>query len=92
MVLRGDVYLLLTIITYDFPTHSSEWGKFMRYAAIFVDSVSQWAVMDTLSDGFVPEFFGTEREARKAAELEENRWDELMADALPHRAGRHKAS
>jgi len=55
----------------------------MRYAAIFVDSVSQWAVMDSLSDGFVPAFFGTEQEARKAAELEQSRWDDLIADALP---------
>ena len=55
----------------------------MRYAAIFVDSVSQWAVMDTLSDGFVPAFFETEKEARKAAKREESRWDELMADAFP---------
>ncbi len=55
----------------------------MRYAAIFVDSVSQWAVMDSLSDGFVPAFFETEEEARKAAKREENRWGELMADALP---------
>lgn len=57
----------------------------MRYAAIFVDSVSQWAVMDSLSGGFVPAFFETEQEAREAAELEESRWDDLMADALPRR-------
>ncbi|MDA0306605.1 MAG: hypothetical protein O3B76_10040 [Proteobacteria bacterium] len=55
----------------------------MRYAAIFVDSVSQWAVMDSLSDGFIPAFFETEQKARKAAKLEESRWDDLIADALP---------
>ncbi len=55
----------------------------MRYTAIYVDSVRKWAVIDTLSDDFALDFFATERDARLAAELEENRWSEFLADALP---------
>ena len=35
----------------------------MRYSAIFVDSVDKWAVVDTLSDDFVPAFYDSEPEA-----------------------------
>lgn len=55
----------------------------MRYTAIYVDSVRKWAVIDTLSDDFALDFFDTERDARVAAGLEENRWSELLADTLP---------
>ncbi len=55
----------------------------MRYSAIYVDSVDQWAVMDTLSDGFVLEFFDTEQDARISANFEEFRWNQLRTDALP---------
>ncbi len=55
----------------------------MRYTAIYVDSVRKWAVIDTLSDDFVLDFFATERDARVAAGSEENRWSEILADALP---------
>ena len=40
-------------------------------------------MIDTLSDDFALDFFATERDARLAAELEENRWSEFLADALP---------
>ena len=55
----------------------------MRYTAIYVDSVRKWAVIDTLSDDFALNFFATERDTRLAAGLEETRWSEFLADALP---------
>ncbi len=55
----------------------------MRYSAIYVDSVGKWGVIDTLSDGFVLEFFDTERDARLCAKFEEYRWNQIRADALP---------
>ena len=55
----------------------------MRYTPIYVDSVRKWAVIDTLSDDFVIDFFATERDARLAAGSEENRWSEVLAEALP---------
>lgn len=60
----------------------------MRYSAIFVDSVDKWAVVDTLSDDFVPVFYDSERDAAKAAKSEESRWTRLVAGAvLPAAAG-----
>ena len=59
----------------------------MRYSALYVDSVGKWAVVDTLSDGFVLEFYETKKEAQKAAKLEEQRWDELVAGTLPAATG-----
>ena len=55
----------------------------MRYSAIYVDSVSKWGVIDTLSDGFVLEFFDTEQDARLSAKFEEYRWNQVRADAFP---------
>ncbi len=55
----------------------------MRYSAIYVDSVGQWGVIDTLSDGFVLELFDTEQDARLSAKFEEYRWNQVRADALP---------
>lgn len=55
----------------------------MRYTTIYVDSVRKWAVIDTLADDFALAFFASEKDARDAAGLEENRWSELLADALP---------
>ncbi len=55
----------------------------MRYSALYVDSVGKWAVVDTLSDGFVLEFHETEKQALNTAKFEENRWDKLLAGALP---------
>ncbi len=55
----------------------------MRYTAMYVDSVRKWAVIDTLADDFVLDFFATERDARVAAGAEENRWSEILADTLP---------
>jgi len=55
----------------------------MRYSALYVDSVGKWAVVDALSDGFVLEFFDTEKDARFSAKFEEYRWDRLRADAVP---------
>lgn len=55
----------------------------MRYSAIYVDSVDKWGVIDTLSDGFVLEFFDTERDARLSATFEEYRWNQVRADAFP---------
>ena len=55
----------------------------MRYTVIYVDSVRKWAVIDTLSDDFVLDFFATERDARVAAGSEETRWSEILADTLP---------
>ncbi len=55
----------------------------MRYSAIYVDSVDKWGVIDTLSDGFVLEFFDTERDARLSATFEEYRWNRVRADAFP---------
>ena len=55
----------------------------MRYSAIYVDSVGQWGVIDALSDGFVLEFFDTEKDARLSAKFEEYRWNQVRADALP---------
>ena len=55
----------------------------MRYSAIYVDSVGKWAVIDTLSDDFVLEFFETEQDARLSAKFEEYRWNQIRADALP---------
>ncbi len=54
----------------------------MRYAAIYVDSVDKWAVVDTLSDDFVPVFYDSERDAGNAAKSEENRWTRLVAGAV----------
>ncbi len=54
----------------------------MRYSAIFVDSVGKWAVVDTLSDDFVPSFYDSERDAENAARSEENRWTRLVASAV----------
>jgi len=51
----------------------------MRYAAIYVDSVGQWAVVDTLSDGFALALFDTEDAARDAARAEERRWVKVVA-------------
>ncbi len=60
----------------------------MRYSAIYVDSVDKWAVVDTLSDDFVPVFYDSERDAENAAKSEENRWTRLVAGAvLPAAAG-----
>ena len=60
----------------------------MRYSAIFVDSVDKWAVVDTLSDDFVPAFYDNERDAENAAKSEDNRWNRLVAGAvLPAAAG-----
>ncbi len=60
----------------------------MRYSAIFVDSVEKWAVVDTLSDDFVPAFYDSELDAENAAKSEENRWTRLVAGAvLPVAAG-----
>ena len=59
----------------------------MRYSALYIDSVGKWAVVDTLSDGFVLEFQETEKQALKAARFEENRWDKLVAGAIPAAAG-----
>lgn len=60
----------------------------MRYSAIFVDSVDKWAVVDTLSDDFVPVFYDSQRDAENAAKSEENRWTRLVAGAvLPAAAG-----
>ncbi len=60
----------------------------MRYSAIFIDSVEKWAVVDTLSDDFVPAFYDSERDAKNAAESEEKRWTRLVAGAvLPAAAG-----
>ncbi len=55
----------------------------MRYTVIYVDSVREWAVIDTLADDFVLDFFATERDARVAAGSEENLWSEILADTLP---------
>ena len=55
----------------------------MRYSALYVDSVGKWAVVDTLSDGFVLEFHENEKQALKAAKFEETRWDKLVAGAIP---------
>ncbi len=54
----------------------------MRYSAIYVDSVDKWAVVDTLSDDFVPVFYDSERDAENAAKSEENRWTRLVAGAV----------
>ena len=54
----------------------------MRYSAIFVDSVDKWAVVDTLSDDFVPAFYDSEQDAEKGARSEENRWTRLVAGAV----------
>jgi 3-methyladenine DNA glycosylase AlkD len=55
----------------------------MRFSAIYVDSMRKWAVIDTLSDNFELEVFDNERDARRAARSEENRWAELFGDELP---------
>jgi 3-methyladenine DNA glycosylase AlkD len=55
----------------------------MRYSALYVDSIGKWAVVDTLSDGFILQFHKTEKQALKAAKFEEKRWDTLVAGALP---------
>ena len=55
----------------------------MRYSAIYVDSVGKWAVIDTLSDDFVLEFFDNEQDARLSAKFEEYRWNQIRADARP---------
>ncbi len=59
----------------------------MRYSALYVDSVGKWAVVDTLSDGFVLEFHESEKQALKAAKFEETRWEKLVANAIPAAAG-----
>ena len=48
-----------------------------------MDDGRKWAVVDTLSDGFVLEFHETEKQALKAAKFEETRWDKLVAGAIP---------
>jgi len=58
----------------------------MRYSTIYVDSIGKWAVVDTLSDGSVLNFHGSEKEACQAADLEESRWDKLVAGAFPSAA------
>jgi 3-methyladenine DNA glycosylase AlkD len=50
--------------------------------AIYVDSVDKWAVVDTLSDDFVPVFYDSERDAENAAKSEENRWTRLVAGSV----------
>ena len=59
----------------------------MRYSALYVDSVGKWAVVDTLSDGFVLEFHESEKQALKAAKFEETRWEKLVANAIPAATG-----